>query len=61
LLFDVLFLVFANIGELEKKEGVRFQQSRYPAYLSERFMMLYFHAKGLRIHGAQLFALEQGA
>lgn len=61
LLFDVLFLVYQKIGYLADEPGVRFQPGRYPAYLSERFMMLYFHAKGLRLHGAQLIALEEGA
>jgi hypothetical protein len=58
LLFDVLFEVFKNIGALKSEEDIRFPSRRYPAYLSERFMMLYFHAKGLRVHGAQLFSLE---
>lgn len=61
LLFDVLFSVFENIGTLRSEDEARFRLERYPAYLSERFMMLYFHAKGLRIHGAQLIALEEGA
>lgn len=61
LLFDVLFQVYKTVGPVADEPGVRFQPGRYPAYLSERFMMLYFHAKGLRIHGAQLIALEEGA
>jgi hypothetical protein len=58
LLFDVLFLVFQRIGTLAMEEGARFQPTRYPAFLAERFLMLYFHAKGLRVYGAQLVILQ---
>ncbi len=58
LLFDVLFVVFKNIGPLAYVEGARFQPRRYPAFLAERFLMLYFHAKGLRLYGTQILMLE---
>ena len=58
LLFDVLFLVFQRIGTLPLEEGVRFQPRRYPAFLAERFLALYLHAKGLRVYGAQLFMID---
>jgi len=58
LLFDVLFLVFKNIGPLAEVEGARFQPRRYSAFLAERFLMLYFHAKGLRLFGTQIIMLD---
>jgi len=58
LLFDVLFLVFQRIGALAPVDGARFQPTRYPAFLAERFLMLYLHAKGLRVYGAQLVILQ---
>lgn len=61
LMFPVLFRVQERVGVLKDQEGERFQPGRYPAYLSERFLMLFAHAKGLRIFGAQLIALEEGA
>ncbi len=61
LLFPVLFELRRRIGEKPFTPGARFQLDRYPAYLSERFMMLYLHARRLRVYGAQLIALEHGA
>lgn len=61
LMFPVLFEVHRRIGPKTDGPGVRFPLKRYPAYLSERFMMLYFQAKGLRLYGAQLIVLEAGA
>lgn len=61
LLFPVLFEVERHIGILPDIPGQRFQPGRYPAYLSERFWMLYLHARKLRVYGAQLLALEADA
>jgi hypothetical protein len=61
LLFPLLMRLRGEIGDLPDIPGQRFQPNRYPAYLAERFMMLYFHARGLRVHGAQLIALESDA
>jgi len=61
LLFPVLFEVEDRIGALPDIAGQRFQPGRYPAYLSERFWMLYLHARRLRLYGAQLLALEANA
>jgi hypothetical protein len=61
LLFPVLFSVHQKTGSIPHQQGIRFQLNRYPAYLAERFMMLYFHARALRLHGAQLIALESEA
>ena len=61
LLFGVLFPLYESIGPIADQPGLRYQANRYPAFLAERFMMLYFHARGLRVHGAQLFAFENEA
>lgn len=61
LLFPVLFDVFRKIGPLPEQENVRFQVRRYPAYLSERFFMLYLHARRLRVYGAQVVCFEADA
>lgn len=59
LLFSVLFELFRKIGPLQGPDDARFHPKRYPAFLSERFMMLYFQAKGLRVSGTQIFNIDQ--
>lgn len=61
LLFPVLFDVFSKIGALPEQGNVRFQMRRYPAYLAERFFMLYLHARRLRVYGAQVVCFEADA
>ena len=58
ILFRVIDPVFQIIGDIPDIEGSRFQPSRYPAYLAERFLMLYVFAKGLKVYDAQIVALE---
>jgi hypothetical protein len=57
-LFNVLIPVYAQIGDIKDEEGLRFQNCRYPAYLAERFMMLYFFSNKLKLYGTQLLVTE---
>jgi len=59
LLFKVLFDVFERMGIPADVPNARYQLARYPGYLSERFMMLYFHARRLRVRGTQLIEFEE--
>lgn len=58
LLFDIILPLWNQIGDIPDTEGARFQLKRYPAYLAERFFMLYLFARRLRVYGAQLITLE---
>lgn len=58
-LFSVLLPVFQEIGDIADIPGARFQPCRYPAYLAERYMMLYFFSKRLKTFGTQIITLEE--
>ena len=60
-LFDVLFPIFEKIGDIQDSGGVRFELCRYPAYLAERFMMLYLFSRNVRTFEAQAITFEQNA
>lgn len=57
-LFAVLMPVFKEVGDLPDIMGERFQPSRYPAYLAERFLMLFLHSKRMKIFEAQIITFE---
>jgi hypothetical protein len=61
LMFPVLFRLFHEVGELSDQRDVRFSINRYPAYIAERFFMLFIHARKLRVFGAQIIATENNA
>lgn len=61
ILFPILFKLKSIIGDFSHQDNVRFQINRYPAYIAERFFMLFIYSKCLRIYGAQLWAFEKDA
>jgi hypothetical protein len=47
-MFRVVDRVYAEFGEIPDEPGVRYQPSRYPGYLAERYLGLYMHKTGIR-------------
>lgn len=58
-LFGMLEVLIDQLGFPAPELGRRFQEHRYPAYLAERFFMLYLFANQTRVYEAQLVLLER--
>jgi hypothetical protein len=60
-LFRILDLLVREIGfPAPQPPGVRYQEYRYPGYLSERFFMYFLFANRVRVHEAQLVMFHEG-
>jgi hypothetical protein len=59
-LFRILDLLVREIGfPAPQPPGVRYQEYRYPGYLSERFFMYFIIANRVRVHEAQLVIFHE--
>jgi Domain of unknown function (DUF4422) len=58
-LFKILVILTDELGYPDPEPGKRFQEFRYPGYLSERFFMLYLFANRSRVFETQLVILSE--